>query len=58
MNYIKRLEKENKEMAEVLSELRLHLHTDKFMWPNDYINIKDVLNRIEPIWPLYNKSED
>jgi len=56
MNYIKRLEKENKEMGEVLQELRLYLHTDKFHWPDDYVNVKDVLNRIEPIWPLYTKE--
>ena len=49
MNYIKRLEKENKEMEEVLKELRLHLYTDKFLWPNDYINVRDVLDRIEPV---------
>jgi len=58
MNYIKRLERDNEEMAEVLNELRLYLHTDKFQGSlNDYVNVKDVLNRIEPIWSLYTQNK-
>ena len=53
MNYIKRLEKENKEMAEVLAEIESYLLTDKFMWPDDYVNVKDILNRVQPNWQLY-----
>ena len=56
MNYIKRLEKENKEMAEVLSEIELYLHSDKFSWPNNYVNPQDIINRLEPIRFLFRKN--
>ena len=56
MNYIKQLEQENKEMAEVLSEIESYLHISKFNWPNDYVNVRDILNRIEPIRHLFKKD--
>ncbi|MBU0846715.1 hypothetical protein KKH23_05950 [Patescibacteria group bacterium] len=58
MNYIKRLEKENKEMAGILAEIESYLLTDKFMWPDDYVNVKDILNRVQPNWQLYRGKGD
>jgi hypothetical protein len=57
MNYIKRLEKENGEMSDVLSEMESYLRSDKFNWPNDYVNVQDILNRLQPIWHLYRGKD-
>ena len=53
MNYIKRLEKENKEMADVLREMEIYLNTEKFNWPNDYVNVNDILNRLQSMRCLF-----
>jgi hypothetical protein len=58
MNYIKRLEEENKEMASVLAEIESYLYTDKFRWPNDYVNVNDILNMIQPIRCLFRSNGD
>lgn len=56
MNYIKRLEEENKQLTDVLYEMEFYLNTDKFNWPNDYVNVKDILNRLEPVRCLCNQN--
>lgn len=60
MNYIKKLEQENKEKDEkieeiqdTINELRRYLNSDKFQAEqNDlqgYVNIKDVLTRLQGV---------
>ena len=54
MNYIKKLENDNKElsaeligMKATIQNIREHLSLNKFEWPNDYIQVKDILSIIE-----------
>lgn len=49
MNYIKRLEKENAAMKEMLKELKGYCESPKYFWPNEGVNKKDILNRIEQL---------
>jgi len=54
MNYIKRLEAENLEKgaeivgyAHIIEEIKRYLALPKFNWPEDWVNIKDILRIIE-----------
>ena len=51
MNYIHQLQEDIKEKTEeiarlndIIHNLRVHMYLSKFDYPNDYINVKDVLN--------------
>jgi hypothetical protein len=52
MNYIKKLEKEQRVLKEMLIELKDYCLSSKFHWPNDCVNKNDILGRISnlSIW--------
>jgi len=58
MNYIKRLQEENRQLVDTLIEMRSYLQTGKFCYPNDYVNVKDILNRIDNVSILLCGSEE
>ena len=49
MNYIKRLEKENRDMKKMLIELRNYCNSPKYYWPDEGVNKHDILNRINQL---------
>lgn len=53
-NYIKKLEASLKEsgvkeagLAAIIHDIRVYLSSDKFHWPNDSVNVNDILRIIE-----------
>jgi hypothetical protein len=56
MNYIKQLQAENESLkAQILesqnltNELLILLNNDKFFWPNNYINTRDLFKPLQDI---------
>ena len=54
MNYIRKLKNDNKELSAeliglkaILQNIKEHLALNKFEWPNDYIQVNDILGIIE-----------
>lgn len=57
MNHIKKLEIENAVLKETILEIRQYLTTDKFKWPENRVNVNDILNRISNI-VLWDRGVD
>ena len=54
MNYIKRLEYDNRVKAaeivgydSIIQDIRRYLGSEKFGWPNNFVNVQDILRMIE-----------
>jgi len=54
MNYIKRLEAENKVLNDFIDELKKHLCLPKFNRPNNYINTMDLWLRLTELFNQKN----
>lgn len=46
MNYIQRLQAENKTLRESLLAIEAYVTSDKFAFPNDYVSTHDITLRI------------
>ena len=47
MNYIKKLKRENELLKESIANIRTYLNHDKFMWPNNQVNVNDIYLRLD-----------
>ena len=56
MNYIKRLESENKVLLQGLLELKRYVQSDKFTMSDNMVNCGDIVLRINETIQLFRES--